>query len=184
MVLRYKLSVIEISYTSLSLSLEGHSGPFYYRNYIECRLPCNPERVLGLVCSAFAHRYWRNLIWFIFLALLRCFSSRRSHPNTNITPYGINFMRGHLSKTSRFPHSETAGSKVDGTSPTSIVAVYVLPRSKSPRHPLLALLVNYLFILQPSKARSEFKTWLIIPDCAMDTSTWRVNTIRDILFTF
>lgn len=51
-------------------------------------------------------------------------------------------MRGHLSETSRFPHSETAGSKVDGTSPTSIVAVYVLPRSKSPRHPLLALLVN------------------------------------------
>jgi hypothetical protein len=145
MVLRYKLSVIEISHTSLSLSLEGHSGPFCYRNYIEYRLPCNPTKS-GLACSAFAHRYWRNLIWFIFLALLRCFSSRRTRPNANIAPYGTNFTRGPSAKQSGFPHSETAGSKVDGTSPTSIVAVYVLPRSKSPRHPLLALVVNlYLY---------------------------------------
>lgn len=37
------------------------------------------------------------------------------------------------------PHSETAGSEVRGTSPTSIVAVYVFLRSQSPRHPLMAL---------------------------------------------
>ena len=42
----------------------------------------------------------------------------------------------------RLLHSETTGSKVNGTSPTNIAAVCVLPRSKSPRHPLLALIVN------------------------------------------
>ena len=37
----------------------------------------NPESIttLGLASSAFARHYWRNLCWFLFLALLRCFSS-------------------------------------------------------------------------------------------------------------
>ena len=37
----------------------------------------NPECIttLGLASSAFARHYWRNLSWFLFLALLRCFSS-------------------------------------------------------------------------------------------------------------
>ena len=30
---------------------------------------------LGLASSAFARHYLRNLVWFLFLALLRCFSS-------------------------------------------------------------------------------------------------------------
>ena len=37
----------------------------------------NPESIaaFGLASSAFARHYWRNLSWFLFLALLRCFSS-------------------------------------------------------------------------------------------------------------
>ena len=37
----------------------------------------NPECIttLGLASSAFARHYLRNLSWFLFLALLRCFSS-------------------------------------------------------------------------------------------------------------
>ena len=37
----------------------------------------NPESIttLGLASSAFARHYLRNLSWFLFLALLRCFSS-------------------------------------------------------------------------------------------------------------
>ena len=37
----------------------------------------NPEGIstLGLASSAFARHYLRNLSWFLFLALLRCFSS-------------------------------------------------------------------------------------------------------------
>ena len=37
----------------------------------------------GLASSAFARHYWRNLCWFLFLALLRCFSSGGS-PHTAI----------------------------------------------------------------------------------------------------
>ena len=43
----------------------------------------NPEKIssLGLASSAFARHYLRNLGWFLFLALLRCFSSGGSLPN-------------------------------------------------------------------------------------------------------
>ncbi len=49
MVLRYKLSVLAISLTSLSLSMEDHSGSFCYHKHIECRLPCNPTCVVQAV---------------------------------------------------------------------------------------------------------------------------------------
>ena len=64
---------------------------FYLRDSHTLRLafPCHsvnssslksspyPERIspLGLPSSAFARHYLRNLSWFLFLALLRCFSS-------------------------------------------------------------------------------------------------------------
>ena len=37
----------------------------------------NPKSIstLGLASSAFARHYSRNLVWFLFLSLLRCFSS-------------------------------------------------------------------------------------------------------------
>ena len=43
---------------------------------IVCRGP-NPTGIstCGLACSAFARHYSRNLVWFLFLSLLRCFSS-------------------------------------------------------------------------------------------------------------
>ncbi len=38
-----------------------------------------------------------------------------------------------------FPHSDTAGSQLRGSSPTTIVVMYVLLRHPLPRHPLSAL---------------------------------------------
>lgn len=38
-----------------------------------------------------------------------------------------------------FPHSDTAGSKLRGSSPTTIAAMYVLHRQHTPRNPLFAL---------------------------------------------
>ena len=58
------------------------------------------------------------------------------------------FTSSHSFK-NRLPHSETTGSKVDSTSPMSIAAVCVLPRPKSPRHPLLTLLVNFYYTTHP-----------------------------------
>ena len=44
-----------------------------------CRGP-NPKSIstLGLASSAFARHYSRNLVWFLFLQVLRCFSSLSS----------------------------------------------------------------------------------------------------------
>ena len=40
----------------------------------------NPDHIamIGLASSAFARHYSRNLVWFLFLRVLRCFSSPRS----------------------------------------------------------------------------------------------------------
>ena len=52
----------------------SHSIPLNLYNAVFCP---NPESIttLGLASSAFARHYLRNLGWFLFLALLRCFSS-------------------------------------------------------------------------------------------------------------
>ena len=60
----------------------------------------------GLGCSRFARRYSGNRGCFLFLGVLRCFSS----PACLLTPYV--FRRGYWRiTTSRFPHSEISGSK-------------------------------------------------------------------------
>ena len=60
----------------------SHSIPLNLYNAVFCP---NPESIttLGLASSAFARHYLRNLGWFLFLALLRCFSSGGS-PRTPI----------------------------------------------------------------------------------------------------
>ena len=60
----------------------------------------------GLASSAFAHHYSRNHNCFLFLRVLRCFTSPRSHHTT------YQFSRGrHPMTSARLPHSETPGSK-------------------------------------------------------------------------
>ena len=57
----------------------SHSIPLNLYNAVFCP---NPESIttLGLASSAFARHYLRNLVWCLFLALLRCFSSGGSPP--------------------------------------------------------------------------------------------------------
>ena len=60
----------------------------------------------GLGCSLFAHRYWGNRDCFLFLGVLRCFSSPRW------LGQGYVFTLPYLSITpGRLPHSEIPGSK-------------------------------------------------------------------------
>ena len=60
----------------------------------------------SLGCSRFARRYSGNRGCFLFLGVLRCFSS----PACLLTPYV--FRRGYWRiTTSRFPHSDISGSK-------------------------------------------------------------------------
>ena len=51
--------------------------PHTSTNLLPTRCCPYPEDIstLGLASSAFARHYLRNLVWFLFLALLRCFSS-------------------------------------------------------------------------------------------------------------
>jgi hypothetical protein len=64
------------------------------------------SRAIGLASSAFAHHYSRNRNCFLFLRVLRCFTSPRYHP----LPYA--FRQGRPPMTAAgFPHSETPGSQ-------------------------------------------------------------------------
>jgi hypothetical protein len=83
----------------------------------------------GLGCSAFARRYWRNHCCFLFLWVLRWFTSPRSPPRTyGFSPGYLGMSRGGL------PHSDISGSKPACGSPELIAACHVLHRLLAPRH--------------------------------------------------
>ena len=83
----------------------------------------------GLGFSLFARRYWGNRFCFLFLQLLRCFSSLGSLVSTYV------FSSSYLG----LPHSETSGSLLASSSPERIVGRHVLLRLCVPRYPPLAL---------------------------------------------
>ncbi len=70
------------------------------------RNACRLSHAHGLGSSAFAHHYSRNHYCFLFLRVLRCFTSPRSHQ----PPYTFR-RRRHPMTSARFPHSEIPGSK-------------------------------------------------------------------------
>ena len=88
----------------------------------------------GLGCSAFARHYLRNHGRFLFLGLLRCFTS----PRFAWTDY--EFIRPLPPiKVAGLSHSETHGSTPACGSPWLIAACCVLHRLLAPRHPPSAL---------------------------------------------
>src|SRR5262247_107061 len=88
--------------------------------------PCKHD---GLGCSAFARRYWRNHSCFLFLQVLRWFTS----PRCLLTAYEFGGGFSGISQ-SGFPHSEIPGSKPICGSPGLIAAYRVLHRLLVPRH--------------------------------------------------
>ena len=70
------------------------------------RNACRLSHAHGLASSAFAHHYSRNHYCFLFLRVLRCFTSPRYHQ----PPYTFR-RRQHPMTGARFPHSEIPGSK-------------------------------------------------------------------------
>ena len=88
----------------------------------------------GLASFPFARRYLGNRCFFLFLELLRCFSS----PRFLLTDYG--FICGYLHITAGgFPHSDICGSSDICSSPQLFAACHVLLRLPVPRHPPYAL---------------------------------------------
>src|SRR5436190_21058875 len=121
-----------------------YGGPFQTLRLIHwffTRRPCGPTGPTtppcmhdGLGYSAFARRYWRNHYCFLFLGVLRWFTSPRCPPPA----YG--FSRGSPGITQEgFPHSDIPGSKLVCSSPRLIAAYRVLHRLLAPRHSPYAL---------------------------------------------
>ena len=87
-----------------------YSFPTVSTNFHDTRCSPNPESIstLGLASSTFARHYSRNLGWFLFLSLLRCFSSGGSPRNAmdsryvpwffimGVSPFGNPRIEAHL----------------------------------------------------------------------------------------
>lgn len=127
--LRILLTRIKIARTGLSPSSDGLSMPFRFFLYLflAVLLPRIRLNVSGLGCAAFARHYLRYHCCFLFLLLLRCFSSEGSLLVSRYHLYG------------GLPHSDIRGLSVICTSPRLFAAYHVFRRLSVPRHPPCAL---------------------------------------------
>src|SRR5437660_12190734 len=85
--------------------------------------PCRVSHGDGLASSAFARHYSRNHCCFLFLWVLRCFTSPRSLHTPYVFRRGSHHMTG-----AGFPHSDTLGSTLGWQLPE---AYRSLPRPSS-----------------------------------------------------
>ena len=108
--------------------------PFFYRLTITYAVRTPDCTQPGLGSFAFARRYLRNRCFFLFLRLLRCFSS----PGSLLLHYFIHVrMTGVFP--AGFPHSDIPGSILICSSPRLFAAYHVFLRLLVPRHPPCAL---------------------------------------------
>ena len=99
-------------------------------------VPCD---IPGLGSSAFARHYLRNHCYFLFLRVLRCFSSPRSLHTTRC---------GDGIATAGFPHSDIRGSRSICLSPRLFAAYHVLRRLREPQaSPVRPFLLSCIFRL-------------------------------------
>src|SRR5699024_6018644 len=106
---------------------------------MEC--PTTPvSKLTGLGCFRFARRYLGNRICFLFLWVLRCFSS----PGLPRASYVFRYTYCSITN-SGFPHSEISGSQFTYNSPKHIGVSPVLHQLLMPRHPPCALLHLTIF---------------------------------------
>lgn len=137
-VLRIHSGGRKVSTTGLLPALADRSRPIHLPSFLitpmEC--PTTPESKLsGLGCFRFARRYLGNRICFLFLRVLRCFSSPGVPSDTYVFSIGCCPITN-----SGFPHSEISGSKPTYDSPEHIGVSPVLHRLLVPRHPPCALI--------------------------------------------
>ena len=101
---------------------------------------CQLSAATGLASSAFARHYLRNLNWFLFLPLLRCFSSGGS-PHTTMNSLYDDWAWPQPD----FSIRTSADIFRACQSPQLFAAYHVLHRLLMPRHPPCALisLTNY-----------------------------------------
>ena len=103
--------------------------------------PGGAKHRTGLGCSPFARHYWGNHSYFLFLRVLRCFSSPRMPSAID----GVSCLQHD-----GLSHSEIRGSMAICASPRLIAAYHVLHRWQEPRHPPYAL-SHFLRHARPQK---------------------------------
>ena len=119
--------------------------------YQICNFPTEPElrpikshdpcyttlpglHITGLGCFPFARRYLGNHYYFLFLRLLRCFSSPRSPHKPMYSAYDVTVLT-----VTGFPIQKSPDQSLFSTSPKLIAAFHVFHRLLTPRHPPFAL---------------------------------------------
>ena len=95
----------------------------------------------GLGSSYFARHYFRNRFLFLFLWVLRCFSS----PRSLLIHYFTHAWISRLFSLDEFPHSDISGSMDICSSPKLFAAYHVLLRLLVPRYSPYALCSLTLF---------------------------------------
>ena len=135
------------SYTGLSPSLVCFSKTILLNSLNQLCSP-NPRWISspGLGSSYFARHYSRNRVFFLFLWVLRCFSSPRSPPIHYFTHVWINQLFSWL----EFPHSDIHGLLNICFSPWLFAAYHVFLRLLVPRHSPYALSSLTFFIFLKS----------------------------------
>ena len=127
-------AVFGISRTGLSPSAASLSRLFRYPSVVPLSPVLQPRRCRntdGLGSCAFARHYWRNHCCFLFLRVLRCFSS----PGWPLPLAG-----GALCSASGCPIRTSAVMAGICPLPRLFAACHVLLRLREPRHPSCALL--------------------------------------------
>ena len=119
------------NYHALWLNFPDHS-PHHVSSDVAVLLPPRRRNAWGLGSSPFARHYWGNHCYFLFLQVLRCFSSLRSPVRQKITDM-------HRLHPCGLPHSEIRASTAMCTYARLIAAYHVLHRLCEPRHPPCAL---------------------------------------------
>jgi hypothetical protein len=102
------------------------------------RGPTTPEASLWFGLFRFRSPLLTESILFLFLRLLRCFTSPGIACSFLTSVAGFRKKRWRIN-TTRLPHSEISGSKRICRSPKLIAAYHVLHRLLAPRHSLCAL---------------------------------------------
>ena len=134
----------------------SHSIPLNLYNTVFCP---NSESIttLGLASSAFARHYLRNLSWFLFLALLRCFSSGGS-PHIPMDSVYDNQTLLWLDCSIR----KSADIAPTYGSPQLIAVSHVLLRLSVPRHSPCALcsltIMRYLWFFFSCNVNYSFRS--------------------------
>jgi hypothetical protein len=137
---------------------------FSYESLVLPR-PLNPAALTcdGLASSAFARHYLRNHYCFLFLRVLRCFTSPGSPP----TPMDSALDNAELPALG-FPIRRSPDQSLVDGSPRLIAATHVLHRLSAPRHPPHAL---SSLVTRSSFSRNA-AVWCGSRPRSRSTSTW------------